>query len=266
MWPAHAFPLFMLMLMWSWSVREEASSSRGALRKNWLWRNNFLVIRQQPAVDPVDTPLITKSMAVNFHSCRPHRSRGAAGLCLPAPPLKLLALTPPLGHQSLKLRPQRFSPFSQAAEKTPNRHWLVEDRPSLMKSKLSIRAPLLHAGTNEARRSPALIPLHLTHFIDSPCFSNEMLNISPSAEARWQPLWWRWSERRAHLNADWNMVARARARRAELKAGAPDLYVQAYQGSVIVDVAPPADMDQLLTDSWSNFFVCLIKCQLILIY
>lgn len=95
------------------------------------------------------------------------------------------------------------SRFSQAGEKTPNRHWLVEDRPGLMKSKASIRAQLLHAGTNEARRSPMLIPLHLTHFIDSPCFSNEMLNISPSAEARWQPLLWRWREweqRAAHAS------------------------------------------------------------------
>lgn len=63
-----------------------------------------------------------------------------------------------------------------------------------MKSKLSIRARHLHIGTNEARRSPTLIPLHLTHFIDSPCFSNEMLNISPSAEAHWQLLLWRWRE------------------------------------------------------------------------
>lgn len=94
----------------------------------------------------------------------------------------------------LKLWAQHFSFFSQAGEKTPNRHWLVGDRPGLMKSKLSIRAQHLHIGTNEARRSPTLIPLHLTHFIDSPCFPNEMLNISPSAAAHWQLLLWRWRE------------------------------------------------------------------------
>lgn len=98
-------------------------------------------------------------------------------------------------HQETKaLGSAFFIFFSQAGEKTPNRHWLAGDRPSLMKSKLSIRAQHLHTGTNEARRSPTLIPLHLTHFIDSPCFSNEMLNISPSAVARWQLLLWRWRE------------------------------------------------------------------------
>lgn len=95
----------------------------------------------------------------------------------------------------LKLWAQHFSFLSQAGEKTPNRHWLARgDRPGLMKSKLSIREQHLHIGTNEARRSPTLIPLHLTHFIDSPCFPNEMLNISPSAAARWQLLLWRWRE------------------------------------------------------------------------
>lgn len=94
----------------------------------------------------------------------------------------------------LKFRAQRFSFFRQAGEKTPNRDWLVWDRPGLMKSKLSIRAQHLHIGTNEARRSPTLIPLHLTHFIDSPCFPNEMLNISPLAVACWQLLLWRWRE------------------------------------------------------------------------
>jgi len=157
---------------------------------------------------------------MNFHSCHIHRTTGAEALwdfvqtsrscplALPEPPsqprafLSHTSLLPfhhlpspliyslHLSHRvfvikRLKLWAQHFSFFSQAGEKTPNRHWLVGDRPSLMKSKLSIREQHLHIGTNEARRSPTLIPLHLTHFIDSPCFSNEMLNISPSAEARW---------------------------------------------------------------------------------
>lgn len=126
-------------------------------------------------------------------------------LAFPSPPLFPPSLQPsppiypplsPLSHgefviRRLKLWAQHFSFFSQAGEKTPNRHWLVGDRPGLMKSKLSIRAQHLRIGTNEARRSPTLIPLRLTHFIDSPCFPNEMLNISPSAVARWQLLLWR---------------------------------------------------------------------------
>lgn len=131
-------------------------------------------------------------------------------LSLPLNPRPVLSHTSPLRFQSLPFLPpfysrgefvirwpklwaqHLFSFFSQAGEKTPNSHRLLGDRPSLMKSKLSIWSQHLHTGTNEARRSPTLIPLHLTHFIDSPCFSNEMLNISPSAEARWQPLLWRW--------------------------------------------------------------------------
>lgn len=36
-------------------------------------------------------------------------------------------------------------------------------------------------GTNEAHHSLILIPFDLTHFIDSPCAPNEMLNLSPVA-------------------------------------------------------------------------------------
>lgn len=39
------------------------------LRKQ-LWRNNFLAIHQWAHVDPIDKLLITKSIAMNFHSCQ----------------------------------------------------------------------------------------------------------------------------------------------------------------------------------------------------
>lgn len=38
--------------------------------KKQLWRNNFLAIHQWAHVDPIDKLLITKSIAMNFHSCQ----------------------------------------------------------------------------------------------------------------------------------------------------------------------------------------------------
>lgn len=44
---------------------------RGRLKKKkQLWRNNFLAIHQWAHVDPIDKLLITKSIAMNFHSCQ----------------------------------------------------------------------------------------------------------------------------------------------------------------------------------------------------
>lgn len=39
-------------------------------KKKQLWRNNFLAIHQWVHVDPIDKLLITKSIAMNFHSCQ----------------------------------------------------------------------------------------------------------------------------------------------------------------------------------------------------
>ena len=63
----------------------------------------------------------------------------------------------------------------------PGVHWSERDRLCLLKRSLSIAAWRLRIGTNEAYHSLILIPFDLTHFIDSPCAPNEMLNLSPVA-------------------------------------------------------------------------------------
>lgn len=142
-----------------------------------------------------------------------------------------------------------------------------------MKSKLSIRAQHLHIGTNEARRSPTLIPLHLTHFIDSPCFPNEMLNISPSTAACWQPLLWRWREwernvtvshTHTHTHSKTTLGTHTLFLREDVKWNNVLLTFlsPSYQTPFIMAVIRSADMDQHLTFFLFLFLLsALIKCQ-----
>lgn len=141
-----------------------------------------------------------------------------------------------------------------------------------MKSKLSIRPQHLHIGTNEARRSPTLIPLHLTHFIDSPCFPNEMLNISPSAEARWQPLLWRWRERErtvtvSHTHTRMCVKLKYRCTHAlphtsvELNNHALDPFVPSYRGPFSVEVIGSPDINNHVPFFWFFSLFALIECQ-----
>lgn len=55
------------------------------------------------------------------------------------------------------------------------------DRSCLLKRILSIPVCRLCIGTNELYPGLILIPFDLTHFIDSHCAPNEMLNLSPAA-------------------------------------------------------------------------------------
>lgn len=82
--------------------------------------------------------------------------------------------------------PSAFSFFSHTQNKgkqpsDPGGHWSERDRSCLLKRSLSIAAWRLAIGTNEAYHSLIPIPFDLTHFIDSPCAPNEMLNLSPVA-------------------------------------------------------------------------------------
>lgn len=104
----------------------------------------------------------------------------------PRPP-SLLSLRPHLPTKALlsesKAPPSAFSFFSPVQNKgkwpgDPGVHWSERDRSCLLKKSLSIAACRLHIGTNEAYHSLILIPFDLTHFIDSPCAPNEMLNLS----------------------------------------------------------------------------------------
>lgn len=105
-------------------------------------------------------------------------------------PPSLLSPAPHLPTRALlsesKGPPSAFSFFSHTQNKgkrpsDPGVHWSERDRSCLLKRSLSIAACRLAIGTNEAYHSLILIPFDLTHFIDSPCAPNEMLNLSPVA-------------------------------------------------------------------------------------
>lgn len=142
---------------------------------------------------------------MNFHSCQTEGLPGERSprdlvltfwtpppllfLFSPQPP-SLLVPTPLLPIKALlsesKGPPSAFSFFSPGQNKgkrpsDPGVHWSERDRSCLLKRSLSIAACCLRIGTNEAHHSLILIPFDLTHFIDSPCAPNEMLNLSPVA-------------------------------------------------------------------------------------
>lgn len=84
--------------------------------KKLLWRNNFLAIHQRAQVDPIDKLLITKSIAMNFHSCQTeglpreesHRNLAQTFRTAPSPPRHKASLPPPpstphLPHPPTKL-------------------------------------------------------------------------------------------------------------------------------------------------------------------
>lgn len=141
---------------------------------------------------------------MNFHSCQTEGLPGewsprdlvltfqtpstSSSTTPPCPPS--LSLSPPPPTTALlsesKAPPSAFSFFSPGQNKgerpgDPGVHWSERDSSCLLKRSLSIAACHLRIGTNEAYHSLILIPFDLTHFIDSPCAPNEMLNLSPVA-------------------------------------------------------------------------------------
>lgn len=120
------------------------------------------------------TPLSSSSSSSSFHWPQ----------SLLSPP-HYTSLAEPLLPQS-KGPASAFSFFSHTQNKgkrpsDPGVHWSERDRSCLLKRSLSIAACRPAIGTNGAYHSLILIPFDLTHFIDSPCAPNEMLNLSPVA-------------------------------------------------------------------------------------
>lgn len=138
---------------------------------------------------------------MNFRSCQTEALPGEWSLkdfvvtfrtpsSSPSTPISPLSrTTPPYTRALLSERkgpPSAFSFFSLTQNKgkqpsEPGVHWSERDRSCLLKRSLSIAACCLAIGTNEAYHSLTLITFDLTHFIDSPCAPNEMLNLSPVA-------------------------------------------------------------------------------------
>lgn len=80
-------------------------------KKQQLWRNNFLAIHQWAHVDPIDKLLITKSIAMNFHSCQ---TEGLPGEWSPRD-LVLMFWTPsasPSSTSLLELPPSLLPPLT----------------------------------------------------------------------------------------------------------------------------------------------------------
>lgn len=140
---------------------------------------------------------------MNFHSCQTEGLPGewsprdlvptfrtpsfsSSSSCSSTPSSPLPHLPKALLSES-KGPPSAFSFFSRGQNKGKAAQWprraLIRagTGPASSKRSLSIAACRLGIGTNEAYHSLILIPFDLTHFIDSPCAPNEMLNLSPVA-------------------------------------------------------------------------------------
>lgn len=132
---------------------------------------------------------------MNFHSCQAAALPGERSLRdfvltprspPPHPASPPLAAPPALCCLRGKARHQHFhfSASHKTRESVPATRERIDQSatgPCLLKRSLSIAARRLAIGTNEAHRSLIPIPFDLTHFIDSPCASNEMLNLSLAA-------------------------------------------------------------------------------------
>lgn len=166
---------------------------RRGWNKKQLWRNNFPAIHQWAHVDRIDKLLITKSIAMNFHSCQTEEFPGERSPRDLAPP----PLRSPIPHFCLTPTLPASQKLSCLKAKSLHQHFRFQSRTKQgkaarwprraliragqvlppQKAPLSIAACSLHIRTNEAHRSLIFIPFDLTHFIDSTRAPNEMLNL-----------------------------------------------------------------------------------------
>lgn len=147
--------------------------------KKLLWRNNFLAIHKRAHVDPIDKLLITKSIAMNFHSCQteglpggwshrdlvqtfrtppPYPDTRPPSLPHPHPPPNKALLSESKAKQS---PPSAFSFFSQT-KKEKVRPWssqaLIREGQALpsQKQPVDTSVPSLHWN----KRDPSLPDTH----------------------------------------------------------------------------------------------------------